>query len=409
MTNAITPQAPTAPSERIIPLDALRGFAVLGILIMNIQSYSMIEAAYINPTAYGDLTGINRWVSVLSHLFADGKFMAIFSILFGAGVVLMTRKVEAKGQSSAGLHYRRTFWLIVIGMIHAYLLWYGDILTAYGVCALLIFLFRKISPKWLLVIGLISASVSSLIYLSFGFSLPYWPAEAHQNVLQAWRPSAQTVAQEISSYQGSWLEQMTHRAPAALMFQTFLFVIWVGWRAGGLMLVGMALFKWGLLTAQRSKRFYSTLAGIGFGLGLPLVIYGMVCNYQANWSFDYSMFIGNQFNYWGSILIAVGYISTVMLLCQSTRLQKLVSRFAAVGRMALTNYLMQTMICTTIFYGHGLGLFGQIERSGQILIVFGVWVFQLWVSPIWLRYFRFGPAEWIWRFLTYLRLQPMRR
>jgi len=409
MTEAITPQAPTAPTERIMALDALRGFAVLGILIMNIQSYSMIQAAYINPTAYGDLTGINRWVSVLSHLFADGKFMAIFSILFGAGVVLMTSRVEAKGRGSASLHYRRTFWLIVIGMIHAYLLWYGDILTAYGVCALLIFLFRKVSPKWLLVIGLISVSVSSLIYLFFGVSLPYWPAEGYQNVLQAWKPTAEIVSQEISSYQGSWLEQMTPRAPAALMFQTFLFAIWVGWRAGGLMLVGMALFKWGLLTAQRSKRFYSTLAGIGFGLGLPLVIYGMARNYQASWSFDYSMFIGNQFNYWGSILIALGYIGVIMLICKSTYLRRISARFAAVGRMALTNYLMQTIICTTIFYGHGLGLFGQIERSGQILIVFGVWVFQLWASPIWLRYFRFGPAEWIWRFLTYSRLQPVRR
>jgi len=402
-------QTPTAPSERIIALDALRGFAVLGILIMNVQSYSMIEAAYINPTAYGDLTGINRWVSVLSHLLADGKFMAIFSILFGAGVVLMTGKVEAKGRSAVGLHYRRTLWLIVIGMIHAYLLWYGDILTAYGVCALLVFLFRKVSPKWLLVIGLISVSVASLLYLSFGFSLPYWPAESYQNVLQAWQPGAEKVSQEISSYQGSWLEQMSHRVPAALMFQTFLFMIWVGWRAGGLMLVGMALFKWGLLTAQRSKRFYSRLTAIGFLPGFPLVIYGMARNYQANWSFDYSMFIGNQFNYWGSILIALGYIGVIMLICKSIHLSKLTGRFAAVGRMALTNYLMQTIICTTIFYGHGLGFFGRIERGGQILIVFIVWILQLWLSPIWLRYFRFGPAEWVWRSLTYLRLQPVRQ
>jgi uncharacterized protein len=409
MTNVITPQAPTAPSERIMALDALRGFAVLGILIMNIQSYSMIQAAYINPTAYGDLTGINRWVSVLSHLFADGKFMTIFSILFGAGVILMTSKAEAKGRSAVGLHYRRTFWLIVIGMIHAYLLWYGDILTAYGVCALLVFLFRKVPPKWLLVIGLISVSVSSLIYLFFGVSLPYWPAEGYQNVLQAWRPTAETVSQEISNYQGSWLGQMTHRAPAALMFQTFLFAIWVGWRAGGLMLVGMALFKWGLLTAQHSKRFYSTLAGIGFGLGFPLVIYGIARNYQASWSFDYSMFIGNQFNYWGSIFVALGYIGVVMLICKSTYLRRITGRFAAVGRMALSNYLLQTIICTTIFYGHGLGLFGQVERSGQILIVFAIWIIQLWVSPVWLRYFRFGPAEWIWRSLTYWRLQPMRQ
>lgn len=123
---------PVAPSERIVSLDVLRGFAVLGILIMNIQSYAMPGAAYFNPMAYGDLTGLNKWVWILSHIFADQKFMTLFSILFGAGIVLMTGKVEARGQRSAGLHYRRTFWLFIIGMMHAYLLWHGDILVTYA-------------------------------------------------------------------------------------------------------------------------------------------------------------------------------------------------------------------------------------------------------------------------------------
>ncbi len=140
-----------------------------------------------------------------------------------------------------------------------------------------------------------------------------------------------------------------------------------------------------------------------------MVVYGILRNYQANWSFNYSMFIGNQFNYWGSILVALGHIGVIMLICKSSYFSKLIGRFAAVGRMALSNYLLQTIICTTIFYGHGLGLFGQIERSGQILIVFGIWVFQLWLSPVWLRYFRFGPAELMWRSLTYWRLQPVRQ
>jgi len=404
MTNA-----PTAPSERIIAIDALRGFAVLGILIMNIQIFAMIEASYLNPTAYGDLTGINKWVSVFSHLFADQKLLTIFSILFGAGIVLMTGRVEGKGGSAVGLHYRRTLWLILIGMLHAYLLWYGDILVAYGLCALVVFFFRKVSPRWLLPIGILTISVASLIVLFFGWSLPYWPQEAYQEVLLSWKPSAEMISHEITAYQGGWLKQMAHRVPTALKYETFIFLILIGWRAGGLMLMGMALFKWGLLTAQRSKRFYSTLMGIGFGLGLPPVIYGIVRNYEANWAFDYSMFIGGQFNYWGSILIALGYSSMVMLICKSTQLEKLTRRFAAVGRMALTNYLLQTIICTTIFYGHGLGLFGQLERSGQILIVFGVWVFQLFASHIWLRSFLFGPAEWLWRSLTYLKFQPMRR
>lgn len=401
--------APTAPSERIIPIDALRGFAVLGILIMNIQSYSMIEAAYLNPTAYGDLTGINKWVWMLSHLFADEKFMGIFSILFGAGILLFTGRVEARGKKSAALHYRRTLFLILIGLAHAYLLWYGDILVAYGLCALSLFLFRKVSPKWLLLMGVISVSVASMIYVVFGWSLPYWPQESYQQTVQIWTPSAEVVAAEMSAYQGGWLGQMSHRIPAAVTLQTFLFLILMGWRAGGMMLVGMALFKWGVLSAERSRRFYVTLMILGFAVGLPVIWYGMVRDFRANWFFDYSMFFGMQFNYWGSVPLALGYIGMVMLIYKSISGGKLVGRFAAVGRMALTNYLMQTVICTTTFYGHGLGLFGQVERGWQILIVLGVWAFQLIISPIWLRRFRFGPVEWLWRSLTYLRFQPIRQ
>jgi uncharacterized protein len=202
MTNSHVPNTPTAPSERIVALDALRGFAVLGILIMNIQIFAMIEASYLNPTAYGDLTGINKWVSVLSHLFADGKFLSIFSILFGAGIVLMTSKVEARGGRSTGLHYRRTLWLIVIGLMHAYVLWYGDILVGYGMCALLVFLFRKLSPRWLLPLGALCVAVSSVMFLFFGWSTQYWPQEAYQQMLQAWRPSAEIISREISAYQG---------------------------------------------------------------------------------------------------------------------------------------------------------------------------------------------------------------
>jgi uncharacterized protein len=138
MVTNIVAKGPTNINERFGSLDLLRGIAVLGILIMNIQSYSMISAAYINPTAYGDFTGLNKWIWILSHLFADQKFMTIFSILFGTGVILFTDRLTSKGDSSLGLHYRRTFWLLIIGMIHAYLFWYGDILVPYAVCALFI-------------------------------------------------------------------------------------------------------------------------------------------------------------------------------------------------------------------------------------------------------------------------------
>lgn len=400
---------PVAPSERIVSLDVLRGFAILGILVMNIQSFSMIEAAYLNPTAYGDLTGVNRAVWVLSHIFTDQKFMTIFSILFGAGIVLITRKAESKGRSAAGLHYRRTFWLLVIGLAHAYLLWHGDILVLYALCSLIVFLLRKVSPTKLLIVGLLVIAVASGISFFNGWSMPHWPAEARRNMMAFWKPGAELIDREIAAYQGGWTAQMGHRVPASFFFQTLLFLIWGGWRAGGLMLVGMALFKWGVLTAERSKRFYAIFMCIGFAVGLPIVTIGVLRNFAAGWSLGYSMFRGSQFNYWGSLFVSFGYICAVMLACKLLSESRIITLFAGVGRMALTNYLLQTLICTTIFYGHGLGWFGEVQRYQQLLIVLGVWTFELAATPVWLRFFRFGPFEWLWRSLTYMRVQPIRR
>ncbi len=156
----INRREPVSERERIFTLDVLRGFAVLGILPMNIQDFSMPGAAYLNPTAYGDLHGANYWVWLLSHLLADEKFMTIFSMLFGAGIFLMTSRIEAAGQPSAALHYRRMGWLVLFGLLHAYLLWSGDILFSYGVCGLLVFLFRKWRPRTSLIVGALSLAVT---------------------------------------------------------------------------------------------------------------------------------------------------------------------------------------------------------------------------------------------------------
>jgi len=398
---------PTLPSQRIVALDVLRGVAVLGILIMNIQSYSMIDAAYINPTAYGDLTGLNRWMWMLSHIFGDQKFMTIFSLLFGAGIVLMANRIEAKGLSPASIHYRRTFWLLIIGVIHAYLLWYGDILVIYALCALFVFLFRKMSPKKLLIIGLIFIGIPSVLYLMSGLSMPFWPPEAIESTLKGWQPAADIVQQYVRTYQAGWLDQMPSRVHSALNFHTFLFLFLFGWRAGGLMLIGMALYKWGVLTAERSNKFFHIIIAIGLLIGLPVVSYGVYRNFEANWSLEFSMFLGWQFNYWGSLFVSFAYLGTIILLCKSKPSMKMLSPFAAVGRMALSNYLLQTIICTTIFYGHGFGLFGRVERTGQVVIMLAIWIVQLIISPIWLRYFRYGPAEWLWRSLTHVMRLPM--
>lgn len=214
---------PVSESQRIVSLDVLRGFAVLGILVMNIGSFSMTSATYFDPTAYGDLTGANGWVYRITHLLGDLKFMAIFSMLFGAGIILMTDRSESRGKSPTGLHYRRMFWLIVFGLLHAHLLWYGDILYWYGMCGLVVYLFRKMRPQKLIMWGLVSIGMTSALMFTMGLTIEFWPPEAVQEVVADLKPSAEATAAEVATYQSGWLEQMKKRVPTSLQMQTSTF------------------------------------------------------------------------------------------------------------------------------------------------------------------------------------------
>ena len=400
---------PTLGEERIDSLDILRGFAILGILIMNIQSFSMPGPAYLNPMAFGDMTGANKWVWILSHIFGDQKFMTIFSILYGAGVVMVTQNAEKKTGKSASLHYRRTFWLLIIGLIHAHLIWYGDILVPYALCAIFIYFFRNVRPTILLVVGVLLIAVHTLLYVGLGSSIAHWPQESINQTMQSWNPGQEKLDQEIAAYTGSFSDQLSVRVKSALFLETFVFLMMFLWRAGGLMLVGMALYKWGILTAERSRNFYIKGWMISWVIGMPIVIYGVYKNFDANWALEYAMFIGSQFNYWGSLGVSFGLICAIMILSKSGSMTWFRERLAGVGRMALTNYLMQSVICTFIFYGIGISLFGQVDRVGQVGIVLLVWIIQLLWSKPWIRKYRFGPAEWMWRSLTYLKRQKMIR
>ena len=407
------PAAPDTAARddgRIESIDVLRGFALLGILIVNIQAFAMPEAAYFNPTAYGDLHGANFAVWLATHLLAQEKFMTIFSMLFGAGIVLMASGREAAGRRPAAAHYRRTAALLVFGLVHAYCLWYGDILVSYALCATAAYLFRRLRPAWLLTIGLTLLALGSGLSLASGMSIGYWPAEAVESLAADFSPPPQVTLRELEIYRGGWLAQMEHRAPASFYFETYVFVFWTVWRVLGLILVGMGLFKVGVFSAQRSGRFYTALVAAGALVGLPVVARGVARNFAEDWDAAYVMFFGSQYNYWGSILVSLGWVGAVMLVCQSGAASARVTRpLAAVGRLALSNYLLQTLLCTFIFYGHGLGLFGRVQRVGQLLIVLAVWALQLALSPLWLRRFRMGPAEWLWRLLTNLEPPPMRR
>ena len=400
---------PTRPTERIVAIDILRGFALLGILIMNIQGFAMPAAAYSNPTVYGDLTGANRWVWMLSHIFADQKFMTIFSLLFGAGILLMTEKLDARGQRAWTLHYRRNFWLLLFGLAHAYLLWSGDILVAYALCGFWVYWLRRLRPAWQLALGIFIVSIPALILLATSLTMQFTPPETLHELRADWQPASETIAAEVASYRGGWLQQMDARVPRSAEFQTVGLLFWGLWRAGGLMLMGMALYRWGVLTGSRSRSFYFGMVILGLVIGLPVVNWGAAQNFANSWVLEFSKFgLGAQPNYWGSLFVSAAYIGLLMLFARSRALPWLQTALAAVGRTALTNYLLQTILATAIFYGHGLGLFGSVERVGQIGIVVAIWVVQLVVSPLWLRYYRFGPFEWMWRSLSYWRLQPLK-
>lgn len=396
-------------TQRIASLDALRGLGVLGILLMNIQAFAMPMAAYLNPTAFGSLEGLNGVVWGVSHLLADQKMMALFSMLFGAGIVLFCERMQSRGQSPAVFHYRRTFWLLVFGALHGYLLWYGDILFLYAICAFVLYPLRDRTPQSLLLLALGFLAVSSALYILTGLELENIPEEVLAGeVLPVWQPDKQSLNAEIAAYQGGWLSQMGKRLPATVEMHSLTLLLWGFWRAAGMMLLGMALYKTGVLTGQASDRLYRQLLLIGLCAGVPVVAFGMYWNFRNDWALS-SMFLGSQFNYWASVPVSLGWMGGLILLLRHQRLRALTDRLAAVGQMALTNYIMQTVLCGLIFYGHGLGWFGQVERAGQFAIVLGIWTLQLLWSPVWLRHFRFGPLEWLWRSLTYWRLQPLRR
>lgn len=401
--------SPIAESDRYEAIDVLRGVAVLGILVMNIQSFAMVFAAYFNPTALGPPSTSDFVVWVISHLLFDQKFMTIFATLFGAGVLLFTNRVGARGGRPAVVHYRRMLWLLIFGLLHAYLLWYGDILVLYAVCGMLVYPARSLAPRTLFILGLLVLSVESVLSIASGMSMPSWPPEAVAEIVRFYQPDAATIAAEEAAFRGGWLEQMPTRVAYAWDFHTFEMWFWGVWRAGGLMLAGMGLLKLGILTGERPRPFYKRLALTGFSAGLPVVAWGITRNVAAGWSLPYSFFQGSQWNYWRSLLVSLGWTGAVMSLWQSGAARGVVARLAAVGRTAFSCYILETLICTTVFYGHGAGLFGSVGRVEQVVVTTAVWAVLLTLAPLWLRYFRYGPLEWLWRTLTYGHVEPLAR
>jgi uncharacterized protein len=383
---------------RIHSLDLLRGFAVLGILIMNITSFSQIGMAYMNPKIGAGLEGYNQYFHAFNFIFADTRFMSIFSILFGAGVVLFTQKIEAKGERVAALHYKRMFWLLLFGLIHAYFIWVGDILVAYAICGSVVFFFRKKSTQTLFILALILF----LIPISLNF-ITYFgmPTDELESTFAFFYPSAEEISYQTQAMRGSYFEQLPLRVKEAIGLQTVFFMIETFWRASALMLLGMILYRKGVLSAEKSTGYYKKMMLLGFVPGLILSGIGLNEIYASNWNAGFVMNIGTNFKIISGLLMAFGYIGLVIWCYKKWIFKKFQARLQAAGRMAFTNYIGMSIICTLIFNGHGLGLFGSFDRLQQFLVVISIWIIILIISPLVLKNYRFGPLEWLWRKLTY--------
>lgn len=333
--------------------------------------------------------------------------MTLFSVLFGAGVALMSEKAISMGRRPAALHYRRMFFLLLIGLAHAYLFWFGDILTIYALCGMVVYFFRRWRPSTLFAVGGFALLIPSALFLLMDLAVIVTPKDVLPTFEQVWSPGPEAIAWQLEIYRGDYWGQMEHRVPTSLQMQSIILVMWFGWRVGGLMLIGMALFKWGVITGKKSSMAYWSLLVVGAFTGLVLELSGMFYQINNGWATK-TMMGGLHLNYWASMFMASAYMAGVMLMGQAGCFPKVQSALGSVGRMAFTNYLAQTVICTTIFYGHGLGLFGRVERWGQLLIVLVIWAVQIGWSVWWLNRFQMGPLEWLWRCVTYLKVPRTR-
>ncbi len=424
--------APVDREERLSSVDMLRGVALLGILLMNIQDFGLPGAAYEDPTAWGGSTGANFAYWWANQVFFEGKMRFLFSLLFGAGVVLLTERAERRGAgiTTADIYLRRNLWLILFGMLHAYFIWAGDILYPYGVAGLGLFVFRVLSPRALLRAAavaflLINLSAVGFVYSHFdkrdkGIAAARIPEakrskeqkgdfEAYQSQLESFDivKRREKIDEQIRKHREGWVANLTLRAPQAFGAQTAAMLKFLLWDVVFPMLLGMALYKNGTLSGQRSTGFYLGLAALGYTLGLPPLIFVTTSVAASGWDPWVSVWPMAAYEY-GRLTVGLGHLGLLLLIYRLGWVAPITNLLARVGQMALTNYLLTSMLMTLFFNGYGLGRYASLERHQLLYVIAGMWSINLLLSPLWLRYFRFGPVEWAWRSLTYWQKQPFR-
>jgi uncharacterized protein len=400
MANTVrpAPAAPVSGQHRVPEVDILRGFALLGVLLVNLRFMGSPQLYW----RYADVA--ERWPGLV-HQVAEGvvqilvlgKFLSLFSFLFGLGFGMMVRRAEEQQSSLKGLYARRLVFLAVFGLLHSFLVWYGDILTTYAILGFLLPLFRRSSDRTLLTWAAMALLVPTALVLAAetvgGPSTPQTPPEAlalAERSIHAYRDGGFRAI----AYQRA--VDVRYAYAQTVPFLTFNF---------GMFLLGLYAARRGLLTnIAMNRRQWSFLRRWGLLVGLPgnIVAFALLRGFAPA-----PLFVGVFVFSFAVLALASFYASSIVLMARSGPWKRWLEPLGFVGRMALTNYLLQSVIGTTIFYGYGLGLYASWGPATDIPLALGIFACQVAISRWWLRRFRFGPAEWVWRSLTYWKIQPM--
>lgn len=424
---------PVPQNNRIYSIDLLRGVAVLGILLVNIVGFGIATGGNFGDRLYADTSHPNFLTYATVYILAEGKMRALFCMLFGAGILLFSmNKTQLDPKRVTYLFYIRMFWLILFGLINAHLLlWAGDVLFFYGLFGMIVYLLRKMKPvrmvmfvPLVIAIGFVMGCIlySDVREKRFAFNAAEQLQKAgqaltlqQQTAIADWReveetmlPNEADVQEQAEKMRGSYQEVASTIRPKAFKSQTKYLLVEFGDQLA-LMLLGMALLKWGFFTGQWTSRQYRIVLLIGYGIGLPLAAYDLWLT--ANYTYNITAVVQQLERAslpWKMLLypiqrmlLVLAHCAALMLLFRTGWLTAIFNRLRAVGQMALTNYLVQTILCSLFFYGYGLGYYNQLEIYQLYFLVGAIWILQLMYSPIWLKYYCFGPVEWLWRRLTY--------
>lgn len=411
--------------DRVVTLDVVRGIAVMGIFVMNVVAFAMPGEAHFNPTAYG-LEGpadLATWFA--TFILFDGKMRGLFTFLFGASLLLVVQRAEARGEEPWPVHARRMTWLLILGAAHFILIWDGDILVDYALVGLIAYAFRDKPPGKLLALAALFLIIEALFMgaVSAGYLLTAADARAPgvtAAAREAWTsmrasfspPDAGALAADLALYRGPYAALVAHRAGSVLSDAILAFVQG-GFETLGTMLAGMWALRSGFLTGAWSQPAYLRVAYYGLGIGIlayaSMAAHLYARDFEASLLFAYTIGAATLIRPVMVAGLAAGIVLATRPDLKTQRAGPLVDRIAAAGRTAFSNYLFTSIVATTIFYGHGLGLYGRLSRWELYPLVVAVCAGMLLWSQPWLARYRYGPFEWLWRSLSRGERQTMLR